>query len=138
MTEHNTNVISGQLPVLFHPAAEAERAALEPRERVALDNAVEKLRIIGVALGSPHSSAVRGAVSLRELRPRAGRSRTRVFYRRIGNAFVIAGIGPEAAVDPRRFKQTVATAQERLGQIIMPQAASETGPRRAGAKTSRR
>ena len=38
ITKHN---------VLFYPAAAAERATLEVRERVAVDNAVEKLRTIG-------------------------------------------------------------------------------------------
>lgn len=130
--KHNTNVISGQLPVLFHPAAELERATLEPRERVAVDNVLEKLRVIGVALGSPHSSAIRGAVSLRELRPRAGKSPTRVFYRRVGDAFVIASIGPEATVDPRRFREAVAAAQERLAQIASPQSSPRTAGRTSG------
>lgn len=138
MKKHNTNVISGQLPVLFHPAAEVERAALEPRERVAVDNVVEKLRVIGIALGNPHSSAVRGAVSLRELRPRAGRSPTRALYRRIGNAFVIASIGPEAGANPRGFRQAVAAAQARLGQIVPPQGVPVIRSRSTGRKTSRR
>lgn len=136
--KHNTNVIFGQLRVLFHPEAAAERAALEPRERVAVDHVLEKLRVIGLALGSPHSSSIRGAVSLRELRPRAGKSRTRVFYRRVDDAFVIAGIGPEAAVNPKRFRQAVAAAQARLEEIVPPQTVPTSRSRRTDSKTSRR
>ena len=136
--KHNTNVILERLRVLFHPEAEAERAALEPRERVAVDHVLEKLRVIGLALGSPHSSSIRGAVSLRELRPRAGKSRTRVFYRRVDDAFVIAGIGPEATVNPKRFRQAVAAAQTRLAQIVPPQGLPANRSPRAGSKTSRR
>lgn len=136
--KHNTNVIVGQLRVLFHPEAEAERAGLDPRERVAVDHVLEKLRVIGLALGSPHSSSIRGAVSLRELRPRAGQSRTRVFYRRVGDAFVIAGIGPEATVNPKRFRQAVAAAQARLEEIVPPQTVPANRSRPTGSKTSRR
>ena len=52
--------------------------------------AVEKLEAFGPQLGHPHTSAVRGAPRLRELRPRAGRSPWRALYRRVGDVFVIA------------------------------------------------
>ena len=113
--------------VLFHPAAAAERVTLEIRERVAVDNAVEKLRAIGIALGSPQSSKIRGAAKLRELRPRAGRSRTRVLYARVRDSFVIVAIGPEAGVDPRGFKHAVAVAEARLGEIAVR---AESSPRK--------
>lgn len=119
-----------QNKVLFHPAAAAERAALEIRERVAVDNAVEKLRAIGIALGSPHTSKIRGAAEVRELRPRAGRSRTRVFYARVRDSFVVAAIGPEASVDPRGFKQAVTVAEARLGEIAVR---GDSGARKVGA-----
>lgn len=114
-----------QSKVLFHPAAAAERAGLEIRERVAVDNAVEKLRAIGIALGNPHSSKIRGAANLRELRPRAGRSRTRVFYARVRDSFVIVAIGPEANADPRGFKQAIVVAEARLGEVAVR---AESGP----------
>lgn len=125
--------------VVFHPAAETERRALEVRERVAIDTVIEKLRAVGLGLGSPHSSAVRGGSKLRELRPRAGKSRTRGFYGRVGDAFVIAAIGPEASVDPRGFKRAVAAAQERLAEI-MPARTSRAPavPRRGTEKRPRR
>lgn len=90
---------------------------LPANERVALSNAIEKLRAMGPNLPAPHQSNVEGAKSLRELRPRAGQSPWRGFYRRIGDVFVIAAVGPEAQVDRRRFAQTVKAAQQRLDKI---------------------
>jgi hypothetical protein len=103
--------------VVYHPAAEAERGDLPATERAAIDHAVEKLRAGGPILPHPHSSDVKIAVNLRELRPRAGRCRYRAFYRRIGDAFVIGAIGPEAEVNQRGFRRAVTTAEERLDAV---------------------
>jgi hypothetical protein len=103
--------------VRFHPGAEAERSALAPRERVAVDHVIEKLAVLGIKLGFPHSSKVVGAVNLRELRPRAGRSRVRPLYRRLGDTFVIAAIGPEALSDPTGYKRSIRMAEQRLAAI---------------------
>jgi hypothetical protein len=64
-------------------------------ERAAIQHAREKLEAIGPRLGAPHSSAIRGedGSGLRELRPRAGRSRWRPIYRQVG---------PGTFCDPRR------------------------------------
>jgi len=67
--------------------------------------------------GYPHTSAVRGAEGLRELRPRAGRSAYRALYRRVGEVFVVAAVGPEAQSDPRGFDRAVRRAQERLAKV---------------------
>jgi hypothetical protein len=84
-------------------------------ERLALDNAIEKLRLFGDQLGAPHSSSIRGSSeTLRELRPRSGRSRWRAFYRRVGSQFVILAIGPEASVNPSGFKKAVSLAVNRF------------------------
>jgi hypothetical protein len=100
--------------VLF-PEAKTELDALPPRERFAMDAALEKLKAYGDRLPFPHSSDVKGAgVTLRELRPRAGNSPWRAFYRRVGDAIVVAAIGPEAKSDPRGFRHAVETAIERL------------------------
>lgn len=80
-------------------------------------NAIEKLKALGPALPFPHQSDVRGAEGLRELRPRAGRSPWRAFYRRFGDVFVIAAVGPEAEVDPRGFERAVRVAATRLDEI---------------------
>ena len=99
--------------------AEAVREieAIEGREREAIENAMKKLQALGPQLGYPHSSAVRGGTDLRELRPRAGRSRWRAFYRRVGEAYVVAAIGPEAKIDPRGFDRAVAAAEKRLDEL---------------------
>lgn len=103
--------------VVFHPDAEREYQALDPREAVAVDNAIEKLKAAGPKLPYPHSSAVKGAFNLRELRPRGGRSRTRPLYRQIGDTFVIGAIGPEAGVDPKGFVRACRAAGSRLSEI---------------------
>lgn len=101
----------------MHPDAEVELGALPEGERVAIRHAIEKLEAMGLALGSPHTSKVQSARSLRELRPRAGASPWRAFYRRIGDVFVIGAIGPESSVHPSRFQAAVVQAEERLDAI---------------------
>jgi hypothetical protein len=103
--------------VLYMPEAEVERAALDARERQAVYNAVRKLEAEGLSLGYPHSSAVVGAENLRELRPRGGRSAWRALYRRVGEVFVIAAVGPEAQSDKRGFDRACEAALKRLGEL---------------------
>lgn len=62
------------MDVAFHPEAAAELGALPDPEKLAMDHAIEKLEALGDRLPFPHTSAVKGADRLRELRPRAGRS----------------------------------------------------------------
>jgi hypothetical protein len=91
--------------------------ALPSGERIALLKALERLELHGDSLGYPHTSSVKDASStLRELRPRAGRSPWRVFYRRIGSELVIGSIGPEANVNPQRFRRAVDLAITRLDE----------------------
>ena len=99
------------------PEARAELLGLPRAEQQALLNGLEKLRDLGVRLGYPNTSKVQGAHDLRELRPRAGRSAWRAFYRRIGDTLVVGAIGPEARANPRGFRAAVATAVERLDAI---------------------
>ena len=75
--------------VVYLHEAEQERAALPKAERAALINADAKLGAYGPQLGYPHTSAVRHADRLRELRPRAGRSAWRALYRQVGEVFVV-------------------------------------------------
>lgn len=86
-------------------------------ERVALINADAKLGVYGPLLCYPHTSAVRGAEKLRELRPRAGRSAWRALYRQVGDVFVVAAVGPEAQSDPRGFDRAVRRSLERLANV---------------------
>lgn len=77
-----------------------------------------KLAVMGESLGFPHSSGVRSiGGGLRELRPRAGRSPWRAFYRRIGDRLVVGSIGPEAESDPRGFERALRRAVDRLQQL---------------------
>jgi hypothetical protein len=88
-------------------------------------HAVQKLEAVGPQLGSPRSSAVQGEVGqgLRELRPRAGRSRWRPIYAASARpTFVILAVAPEAQIDSRGFHAAVRravapirTARTRLG-----------------------
>jgi hypothetical protein len=57
-------------------------------ERAALINAGAKLGAFG-RTRYPHTSAVRDADRLRELRRRAGRSGWRALYRQVGEVFVV-------------------------------------------------
>ncbi|MHB1537778.1 MAG: hypothetical protein ACYCUM_06390 [Solirubrobacteraceae bacterium] len=104
--------------VLWHPAADAERAAISAAgERAAIQHAREKLEAIGPRLSTPHSSAIKGedGSGLRELRPRTGRSRWRPIYRQIGpGVFVILAVAPEAAIEKRGFEGKVRDARRRF------------------------
>lgn len=107
--------------VLWHPQADAERDSSWPaEERVAILHVAQKLQAAGPRLGHPHSSALRGDVGagLRELRPRAGRSRWRPIYRRVNpSTFVILAVAPEAEIDRRDFDAAVARAAKRLEEL---------------------
>lgn len=103
--------------MVYHPDADTELRALPTTEQVAIGHAVEKLESQGPNLGHPHSSAVKIAHNLRELRPRGGRCRWRAFYRQVGPAFVIGAIGPEANVNQRKFSRAVAAAEQRINDV---------------------
>jgi hypothetical protein len=107
--------------VRWHPGAASERdASCPPEEKVAMEHAVEKLKAAGPRLQHPHSSAVQGAAGkgLRELRPRAGRSRWRPIYRRVTpDTFVIFAVGPEAQIDSSGFDAAVDRAARRFPDL---------------------
>jgi hypothetical protein len=107
--------------VLWHPAADAERAAIsDAPERNAIQHSREKLEALGPQLGAPHTSAIKGeeGSGMRELRPRAGRSRWRPIYRRVqSRTFVILAIAPEAQIDKRGFDQKITQAQRRFKDL---------------------
>lgn len=103
--------------VLYLSEAERERSRLPAVEKAALINADLKLQALGPQLPYPHSSSVKGADRLRELRPRGGRSPWRALYRQIGDVFVVAAVAPEAQVDGRKFDAACRTAERRLSQI---------------------
>lgn len=104
---------------MLHPDAEVELAAVPVAERAALLTALQRLALAGVALGYPHTSQVRGAVTLRELRLRGGRSPWRAFYRRIRAFLVVGAVGPEAQADPQGFTRTCRRAEARLDGVTL-------------------
>ncbi len=109
----------GSWPVHYHPKARAEADSLPVQEQKAIDGAVDKLVSLGPMLPFPHSSKVMGdpGGSLRELRPRAGRSAWRCIYERIGDAFVIGAVGPEAQKNKAGFDSAVSAAKARLAEV---------------------
>lgn len=119
--------------VLWHRDAEREYLSVgDVAERVAIQHAQEKLEILGPQLGAPHSSAVKAAVgsSLRELRPRAGRSRWRPLYKAVrADVFVIFAVAPEAQIDKRAFRDAVRKAQQRLCEVEIEDDAEPEGGR---------
>lgn len=106
--------------VVLLPEALDEIRALPPTERNAIASAIAKLEVGGDQLGFPHTSAVQGVGStLREARPRAGRSRWRAFYRRVGQELVVGAVGPEANVDPTGFRRATHAAISRIDDYEM-------------------
>jgi hypothetical protein len=110
-----------KLPRAPGKASDAERAAIsDAAERTAIQHAREKLEAVGPRLGAPHSSAIKGedGSGLRELRPRAGRSRWRPIYRRVGpGTFVILAVAPEAEIGKRGFDEKVRDARRRFEEL---------------------
>jgi hypothetical protein len=103
--------------IVWHPEALRERDRIKDMaERLAIQTAVEKLEALGERLPFPHQSAVK-ASKVRELRPRAGRSRWRPLYARVKRTFVILSVGPEAEIDARGFGRAVKAAEQRLSEI---------------------
>ncbi len=115
LKQRQENVGEGVADVEWGSEVESELAELPVGEQVAARAVIEKLVVLGDRLPYPHQSAIQGMGGLRELRPRQGRSRWRLFYKRTGlNIFTIGAVGPEASVSPRGFQRSVALAEERL------------------------
>ena len=106
------------MEVRFHHIARREfNELLPPTEKDAMVHVIEMLAENGERLGHPYTSDVRIAENLRELRPRAGRSPWRAFYRRIGNVIYVGAFGPEARSNPREFERAVRMAESRLDGV---------------------
>jgi hypothetical protein len=107
-----------RVEVRFHHEARREfNELLPPAEKDAMVHVFEMLEENGERLGHPYTSDVRIAADLRELRPRAGRSPWRAFYRRIGGVMYVGAFGPEAKSNPRGFERAVRTAEARLDEV---------------------
>jgi len=107
--------------VAWHPKALDEKNAInDVAERVAIAHVIEKLKVDGPVLRSPHQSGVKGeeGLGLRELRPRRGRSRWRPLYRRAEETlFAILAVGPEAGIDKVGYAKAVRLAKQRLKRL---------------------
>jgi hypothetical protein len=109
-------------PPIRHPAFARELALLgrsDTGEARAVEHAIVILQTSGPRLGFPHTSAVRtpGRVSLRELRPRRGRSRHRVLFAPRGGGTVLLALAPEATHDRRGFRRAIGDAHDRLAEF---------------------
>ena len=98
--------------MLWHPAADTERAAIsDGPERNAIQHAREKLEALGPELGAPHTSAIRGedGSGLRELRPIYRRVQPRTLrnprHRTRGPNRQTQDYDQEAANARQRFKE---------------------------------
>ena len=105
-----------------HPAFARELATLsrsDSAETKAIEHAIIILQTMGPRVGFSHTSAVRTSsrVTLRELRPRRGRSRYRVLFAPHGDGSILLALAPEARHQPRAFRQAVVDACERLVEL---------------------
>lgn len=107
------------LPPTRHPAFAHELAELkrsDSAETKAIEHAIVVLQTMGPRVGFPHTSAVRTSnqVTLRELRPRRGRSRHRVLFATRRGQCILLALAPEANHRPRAFRQAVLDAYQRI------------------------
>lgn len=83
----------------------------EKREDVAV--VVGLLRHEGIALGFPHSSALRGSkFALRELRPNSGSSPIRVVYAFDPNRHAVVILGGDKGSDKKFYKRIIKKAED--------------------------
>lgn len=103
--------------VEFHHAARAEFNAIpSENEKEAMREVIRKQEAQDGELGAPHARAIVGSRGLWELRPRAGRSRWRAMYRRVGHRMLVGAFGPEARIDRPGFDQAVRRAEARIAE----------------------
>jgi phage-related protein len=82
-------------------------------ERKAIFNALDKLRQLGPSLVPPHVKTLKDSPGLVELRPRQGKSASRLVYRRCGDLYVILAVSKDHESD---LDATITAAKTRLEQ----------------------
>jgi hypothetical protein len=87
-------------------------AGLDDREKRSVDRVVAMLAAHGIALGEPHSSAVRGSrFPLRELRPKRGSSALRVIHAFDPRREALLLLGGNKATDARFYRRAIQRAE---------------------------
>lgn len=89
---------------------------------------VRLLEQMGISLGAPHSSAIKGAsFALRELRPRQGRSPLRIFYafdpRR--DAVLLIG-GDKSGMSTTQFYTDMIRVADQIWRVYLEELRSDT------------
>jgi hypothetical protein len=89
--------------VAFDSEAAQELAELikSKDERKAIFNALDKLRQLGPELVPPHVKTLQGSSGLIELRPRQGKSASRLIFKRCASLYVVLAVSKDhdAALD---------------------------------------
>jgi hypothetical protein len=68
-------------------------------ERKAIFNALDKLRQLGPSLIPPHVKTLKGSSGLVELRPRQGKSPSRLVFKRCSDLYVILAVSKDHEAD---------------------------------------
>ncbi len=86
--------------------------SLDPADRRAVNRVVTLLEMLGVTLGAPHSSALRGSrFPLRELRPRSGASPLRLLYAFDPRREALVLLGGNKATEPVFYRRAIERAE---------------------------
>jgi hypothetical protein len=99
---------------VVHATEEFERwiEGLSRSEKLAVLHAVKLLELAGVALGAPHSSALRGTRHpLRELRPKQGASPLRIVYAFDPRREALLLLGGDKGRDRRLYARLIPAAE---------------------------
>jgi hypothetical protein len=107
---------NGRIWVVYLDADAARdfEAVKSKGDRIAVYQAIEKLRFLGPALSSPNMKSLKGEADLFELRPKRGAVAVRPIYARIGDAFVILAV----ASDKKHFDRAIKDARSRLIEVL--------------------
>jgi hypothetical protein len=101
--------------------------ALGDDEAKAVLHVVDLLELMGLALGTPHSSALKATrYALRELRPKQGHSPLRVVYAFDPKRDAVVIIGGDKSGDPKFYERIIEQAERLWERYLAERAAAET------------